>query len=77
MFTKFDIVWLLSEGSGGGKEIRTLPVLAYMKGIESLQPGIGAAISVILAVSILIFASLYIRYLLHENINNKRNSNAK
>src|SRR2546425_1567106 len=41
MFTKFDTVWLWGEGAGAGREIRTLPVYAYMRTFAYYQAGFG------------------------------------
>src|SRR5213078_4114855 len=44
MFTKFDTVWLWGEGAGAGREIRTLPIYAYMRTFTYYQAGFGAAL---------------------------------
>jgi multiple sugar transport system permease protein len=48
MFTKFDTVWLMGEGAGAGRFIRTLPVYAYMRTLTYYQAGLGAALAVIM-----------------------------
>lgn len=48
MFTKFDTVWLMGEGAGAGRFIRTLPVYAYMRTLTYYQAGLGAALTVIM-----------------------------
>ncbi len=48
MFTKFDTVWLWGEGAGAGREIRTLPVYAYMRTFTYYQAGYGAALAVVM-----------------------------
>jgi len=48
MFTKFDTVWLMGEGAGAGRFIRTLPVYAYMRTMTYYQAGLGAALAVIM-----------------------------
>ncbi|MGH7355279.1 MAG: carbohydrate ABC transporter permease [Candidatus Rokuibacteriota bacterium] len=48
MFTKFDTVWLWGEGAGAGREIRTLPVYAFMRTFTYYQAGYGAALAVIM-----------------------------
>jgi multiple sugar transport system permease protein len=48
MFTKFDTVWLMGEGAGAGRYIRTLPVYAYMRTLTYYQAGLGAALAVIM-----------------------------
>lgn len=61
MFTKFDIIWLLSGGGGIGYFIRTLPVYTYMKTFAELQVGAGAALSVIMFLILVGFVALYFR----------------
>jgi ABC-type sugar transport system permease subunit len=48
MFTKFDTVWLLTQGGGADKYIRTLPVYAYMRTFMYYQAGLGSALAVIM-----------------------------
>jgi multiple sugar transport system permease protein len=48
MFTKFDTVWLMGEGAGAGRFIRTLPVYAYMRTLTYYQAGLGAALAVVM-----------------------------
>jgi multiple sugar transport system permease protein len=48
MFTKFDTVWLLTQGGGAEKYIRTLPVYAYLRTFNFYQAGMGAAIAVVM-----------------------------
>lgn len=63
MFTKFDTVWLMGEGAGAGRFIRTLPVYAYMRTLTYYQAGLGAALAVImfaiLAVSTVVYFGLF------------------
>lgn len=54
MFTKFDTVWLLAGREGVGKYIQTVPVYAYRVTFEYLQAGMGAAISVVLLVFLVV-----------------------
>lgn len=61
MFTKFDIIWLLSGGGGVGYFIRTLPVYTYMKTFAELQVGAGATLSVIMFLILVGFAVIYFR----------------
>lgn len=65
MFTKFDTVWLMGEGAGAGRFIRTLPVYAYMRTLTYYQAGLGAALAVvmfgILMVSTVIYFGLFRR----------------
>jgi multiple sugar transport system permease protein len=48
MFTKFDTVWLLTQGGGAEKYVRTLPVYTYMRTFMYYQAGLGAALAVIM-----------------------------
>lgn len=48
MFTKFDTVWLLTQGGGAEKYIRTLPVYAYLRTFNFYQAGLGSAIAVVM-----------------------------
>lgn len=63
MFTKFDTVWLMGEGAGAGRFIRTLPVYAYMRTLTYYQAGLGATLAVImfgiLVVSTVIYFGLF------------------
>jgi multiple sugar transport system permease protein len=59
MFTKFDIVWLLTGGSGLGYYVRTLPIFTYMKAFGEMQVGAGAALSVIMFLILVAFAFIY------------------
>ncbi len=45
MFTKFDVVWLLTEGGGAGRYIQTLPVYAYLQTFSMLNAGRGATLA--------------------------------
>lgn len=66
MFTKFDIVWLLTGGSGLGYYVRTLPIFTYMKAFGELQVGAGAALSVIMFLILLAFALIYFKVFRRE-----------
>ena len=48
MFTKFDTVWLITQGGGAEKYVRTLPVYAYLRTFNFYQAGLGSAIAVIM-----------------------------
>jgi len=48
MFTKFDTVWLLTQGGGAEKYVRTLPVYTYMRTFMYYQAGLGSALAVIM-----------------------------
>ena len=66
MFTKFDIVWLLTGGSGLGYYVRTLPIFTYMKAFGEMQVGAGAALSVIMFLILVAFALIYSRVFRRE-----------
>ena len=59
MFTKFDTVWLMGEGAGAGRYIRTLPVYAYMRTLTYYQAGLGAAIAVIMFAILMVTTVIY------------------
>jgi multiple sugar transport system permease protein len=59
MFTKFDTVWLMGEGAGAGRFIRTLPVYAYMRTLTYYQAGLGAALAVIMFAILVVATVLY------------------
>ncbi len=59
MFTKFDTVWLMGEGAGAGRYIRTLPVYAYMRTLTYYQAGLGAAIAVLMFAILMVSTVLY------------------
>ena len=61
MFTKFDTVWLMGEGAGAGRFIRTLPVYAYMRTFTYYQAGLGAALAVIMFAMLLASTIVYFR----------------
>ena len=59
MFTKFDTVWLMGEGAGAGRFIRTLPVYAYMRTLTYYQAGLGAALAVIMFAILVVTTVIY------------------
>jgi len=59
MFTKFDTVWLMTQGGGAEKYIRTLPVYAYQRAFQYYEAGTGAAASVVMFLILMVFASIY------------------
>jgi len=61
MFTKFDTVWLWGEGAGAGREIRTLPIYAYMRTFTYYQAGFGAALAVIMFLMLMVATLVYFR----------------
>jgi multiple sugar transport system permease protein len=66
MFTKFDTVWLWGEGAGAGREIRTLPVYAYMRTFTYYQAGMGAALSVVMFALLMAATLVYFRLFWRE-----------
>jgi len=60
MFTKFDTVWLMGEGAGAGRFIRTLPVYAYMRTFTYYQAGLGAALAVIMFAILVVCTVIYL-----------------
>ena len=56
MFTKFDLVWLLVGAGGIGYYVRTLPIYTFVTSFGELQVGAGAALSVMMFISLLVFA---------------------
>jgi multiple sugar transport system permease protein len=61
MFTKFDTVWLWGEGAGAGREIRTLPIYAYMRTFTYYQAGFGSALAVIMFALLMVATAVYFR----------------
>jgi multiple sugar transport system permease protein len=66
MFTKFDTVWLWGEGAGAGREIRTLPVYAFMRTFTYYQAGMGAALSVVMFLLLMAATAVYFRLFWRE-----------
>jgi multiple sugar transport system permease protein len=66
MFTKFDTVWLWGEGAGAGREIRTLPVYAYMRTFTYYQAGFGSALAVIMFAMLMVATLVYFRLFWRE-----------
>ncbi len=66
MFTKFDTVWLMGEGAGAGRFIRTLPVYAYMRTLTYYQAGLGAALAVIMFAILVVVTVIYFRLFREE-----------
>jgi multiple sugar transport system permease protein len=66
MFTKFDTVWLWGEGAGAGREIRTLPVYAFMRTFTYYQAGFGAALAVVMFAMLMAATALYFRLFWQE-----------
>jgi multiple sugar transport system permease protein len=66
MFTKFDTVWLLTQGGGAEKYIRTLPVYAYRRTFMYYQAGLGSALAVIMFVMLVIATVVYFKMFRRE-----------
>jgi multiple sugar transport system permease protein len=66
MFTKFDTVWLMGEGAGAGRFIRTLPVYAYMRTLTYYQAGLGAALAVVMFAILIVCTVIYFRMFREE-----------
>ncbi len=66
MFTKFDTVWLLTQGGGAEKYIRTLPVFAYMRTFMYYQAGLGSTLAVIMFGILIASTTLYFKMFRRE-----------
>jgi multiple sugar transport system permease protein len=66
MFTKFDTVWLLTQGGGAEKYIRTLPVYAYMRTFMYYQAGLGSTLAVIMFIILIISTAIYFKMFRRE-----------
>ena len=66
MFTKFDTVWLMTQGGGAEKYIRTLPVYAYMRTFMYYQAGLGATLAVIMFLILTVATAVYFRMFRRE-----------
>jgi multiple sugar transport system permease protein len=66
MFTKFDTVWLLTQGGGAEKYIRTLPVYAYMRTFMYYQAGLGATLAVIMFGILIASTAIYFKMFRRE-----------
>jgi multiple sugar transport system permease protein len=60
MFTKFDTVWLLTQGGGAERYIRTLPVYAYLRTFNFYQAGLGSAIAVVMFATLVVVTTAYV-----------------
>lgn len=67
MFTKFDTVWLLTQGGGAEKYIRTLPVYAYMRTFMYYQAGLGSALAVIMFIILIFSTAIYFKLFRRED----------
>lgn len=59
MFTKFDTVWLMAQGGGADRYIRTMPVYAYLRTFNYYEAGMGAAVSVVMFAMLAAAATTY------------------
>ena len=59
MFTKFDTVWLMTQGGGAERYIRTLPVYAYLRTFHYYEAGMGAARRVVMFLMLVVVAAIY------------------
>jgi len=66
MFTKFDTVWLLTQGGGAEKYIRTLPVYAYMRTFMYYQAGLGSTLAVIMFGILIASTAIYFKIFRRE-----------
>ncbi len=66
MFTKFDVIWLLTGASGLGYFVRTLPIYTFVVTFNQLQVGAGAALSVIMFMLLAGFAYIYFKLFRRE-----------
>jgi multiple sugar transport system permease protein len=66
MFTKFDTVWLMTQGGGAEKYIRTLPVYAYMRTFMYYQAGLGATLAVIMFLILTVATAVYFKMFRRE-----------
>jgi len=63
MFTKFDTVWLMAGDGAVSRYVRTLPVYAYSRTFTYLQAGMGAALAVVMFVTLVAATAVYLRIL--------------
>jgi len=59
-------VWLLSQGGGAEKYIRTLPVYAYMRTFMYYQAGLGSTLAVIMFGILVAFTAIYFKMFRRE-----------
>jgi multiple sugar transport system permease protein len=63
MFTKFDTVWLMAGDGAVSRYVRTLPVYAYSRTFTYLQAGMGAALAVVMFLTLVAATVIYLRVL--------------
>ena len=66
MFTKFDTVWLLTQGGGADKYICTLLVYAYMWTFMYYQAGLGSTLAVIMFIILIMSTEIYFKMFRRE-----------
>ncbi|WP_374226416.1 carbohydrate ABC transporter permease [Bradyrhizobium sp. SRL28] len=59
MFTKFDTVWLMTQGGGAERYIRTMPVYAYLRTFNYYEAGMGAAVAIVMFLMLVAAAATY------------------
>ena len=59
MFTKFDTVWLMTQGGGAERYIRTMPVYAYLRTFNYYEAGMGAAVAIVMFLMLVVAAGTY------------------
>jgi multiple sugar transport system permease protein len=68
MFTKFDTVWLITQGGGAEKYVRTLPVYAYLRTFNYYQAGMGAAVATVMFLILVVATVIYFRIYRREQM---------
>lgn len=66
MFNIFDIIWVLTQGGPAGATT-TVPVYIYQQAFDSFELGKASTISVVTAILLLIFATLFIKFASPKN----------
>ena len=61
-FNTFDLIWLTTQG-GPGSATQTLPVLIYRTAFKTFRLGEASAISITIAIILIIIGILYFKYL--------------
>ena len=61
-FNTFDLIWLTTQG-GPGSATQTLPVMIYRTAFKTFRLGEASAISITIAVILIIIGMLYFKYL--------------
>ena len=61
MFTKFDVIWLITGSGGIGFYTKTLPIHTFMKTFGELQVGASAALSMMMFLMLVVFALIYFK----------------